>query len=1051
VITLNSDGLIEFINEEGCSILGYICEELQGKDFFKVLLPGEHSQREKEYFLKILHKTKSPKYDYREIPVLLKTGEKKKISWYFSLLSDDTCEKFKILCIGQDMSGYFESQKERDHSIFDLNQRVKELNCLYAISKVIEEPHIKIGEFFQKTVELIPGSFKEPEETYIRLSINNKKYTTSNFVETENKISQDIFVQGRKEGIIEVFCCKGKNNKDRDSFMEEESKLLYDIAQLLGLILEKYYIEEALHISEERLDYAVKGSGHGIWDWQPQTNEMYLSKRWKEILDYKNNEIENNIDEWLKRIHPDDKNRVMSKFEAQLKGKTQIFEVENRLKTKKGNYKWVLTKGEVVKRDEKNQPVRFAGTITDITGRKKLERRLKEKSRSFKMLSEINQLIIRIKSSKKLLEKTCDILTKTGDYKMAWIGYKDVHKEVLNPVSSSGIRKENLKKLNIELNDDNLAIDPTVKAFIEGHSVVSEDVANAPLFESFDKETLKKEYTSSVSLPLKCKNETFATLNIYSDELNIFDSEELSLLEELADNLSFGLNALKIRRELDKAREKLKRLNRLLYAVRSINQLIVKENNEKVLIKKVCWLLTKIQRYKTVFIMVLDNKNNISSWHYSGQNKELKPLINYFKKGEISCLNEVIDKKKHFAINDRSICESCSMLKECKKHNVVVYPLLSKERIQGLMLISTSKISKFIQEEKDLLEEISGDLGYALNKIEIERKKENYKKRLEEAEKRFQLFMNYLPAAAFIVNEEGTFYFVNKYYKKLLGVGEQLIGKNVRHILPEEVCEELIATNKDALSKGIVEIDERVPDKNGKVRYFRTLKFNLKNKKKPPLIGGLATDITELKNAEKIERESHNQLAKAFNTMIQTFSKFVEMKDPYTAGHQRKVSELATKIAEKMKLNPANIEAIKTAALLHDIGKIYVPSEILNKPGELTKLEFEIIKNHPVNGYELLKDIEFELPLAHYIRQHHERLDGSGYPDGLKNGEITLEAQILAIADVVEAMTSHRPYRPALGFNDAFDEIRNNAGKLYNEEAVKVCLELFEEGFAFSD
>jgi putative nucleotidyltransferase with HDIG domain len=225
----------------------------------------------------------------------------------------------------------------------------------------------------------------------------------------------------------------------------------------------------------------------------------------------------------------------------------------------------------------------------------------------------------------------------------------------------------------------------------------------------------------------------------------------------------------------------------------------------------------------------------------------------------------------------------------------------------------------------------------------------------------------------------------------------------------------------------------------------------LKNKKKPPLIGGLATDITELKNAEKIERESHNQLAKAFNTVIQTFSKFVEMKDPYTAGHQRKVSELATKIAEKMKLNPANIEAIKTAALLHDIGKIYVPSEILNKPVELTKLEFEMIKNHPVNGYELLKDIEFNLPLALYIKQHHERLDGSGYPDGLKNGEITLEAQILAVADVVEAMTSHRPYRPALGFNDALDEIRNNAGKLYNEEAVKACLELFEEGFAFSD
>ncbi|MGC9385053.1 MAG: PAS domain S-box protein, partial [Kosmotogaceae bacterium] len=240
VITLNSDGLIENINEEGCNILGYIYDDLKGKDFFRVLLPDEHSQREREYFLTVLNETKSPKYYYREIPVLFKNGEKKKISWYFSFLPDDTSENFKILCIGQDMSGYFESQKERARSIFDLNERVKELDCLYAISKLIEKPHVKIDEFFQKTVELIPNSFKEPDKTHVRLRINNKKYSTTNFVETENKISQNIFVKGRKEGLIEVYSTKVKSKKHEEIFFDEEKKLLYDIAQLFGLILEKH-------------------------------------------------------------------------------------------------------------------------------------------------------------------------------------------------------------------------------------------------------------------------------------------------------------------------------------------------------------------------------------------------------------------------------------------------------------------------------------------------------------------------------------------------------------------------------------------------------------------------------------------------------------------------------------------------------------------------------------------------------------------------------------------------------------------------------------------
>ena len=179
-------------------------------------------------------------------------------------------------------------------------------------------------------------------------------------------------------------------------------------------------------------------------------------------------------------------------------------------------------------------------------------------------------------------------------------------------------------------------------------------------------------------------------------------------------------------------------------------------------------------------------------------------------------------------------------------------------------------------------------------------------------------------------------------------------------------------------------------------------------------------------------------------------AKMSESKDPYTAGHQQRVSQLATAIARKMGLPEDRIEAIKFASLIHDIGKFIIPGEILSKPSKLSKTEFTLIKEHPKTGYNIIKDVEFPWEIASIILQHHERLDGSGYPMGLKDKEILLEAKILAVADVVEAMNSHRPYRPALGIDKALEEISMNKGKLYDSDAVDACIKLFkEDGFKF--
>jgi len=198
------------------------------------------------------------------------------------------------------------------------------------------------------------------------------------------------------------------------------------------------------------------------------------------------------------------------------------------------------------------------------------------------------------------------------------------------------------------------------------------------------------------------------------------------------------------------------------------------------------------------------------------------------------------------------------------------------------------------------------------------------------------------------------------------------------------------------------------------------------------------TDITERKQAEE-------KLKKSLEASINTMSKIVEVKDPYTAGHQQRVSQLTTAIAKELNLSQDKIEGIRIASLIHDIGKISVPTEILSKSIRLSNIEFSLIKEHSRIGYDILKAIDFSYPVAQIVLQHHEKINGSGYPNNLKGDEILLEARIICVADVVEAMSSHRPYRPSLGIDAALEEISKNKGTLYDPEVVDICLKLFKE------
>jgi HD-GYP domain-containing protein (c-di-GMP phosphodiesterase class II) len=208
-------------------------------------------------------------------------------------------------------------------------------------------------------------------------------------------------------------------------------------------------------------------------------------------------------------------------------------------------------------------------------------------------------------------------------------------------------------------------------------------------------------------------------------------------------------------------------------------------------------------------------------------------------------------------------------------------------------------------------------------------------------------------------------------------------------------------------------------------------------------------ETTERKKAEEDLNQTLEKLKSSMNGIVRVVSATVEARDPYTAGHQQRTTDLAGAIAGEMGLLEEQVDGLRMAGVIHDLGKISIPIEILSKPTKLTDIEYQLIQTHSQKGYDILKDIEFPWPIAEMVLQHHERMDGSGYPRGLTGEKIFLEARILMVADVVEAIASNRPYRPALGIEAALREIEKNKGILYAPEVVEACLRLFKKGYCF--
>ena len=317
---------------------------------------------------------------------------------------------------------------------------------------------------------------------------------------------------------------------------------------------------------------------------------------------------------------------------------------------------------------------------------------------------------------------------------------------------------------------------------------------------------------------------------------------------------------------------------------------------------------------------------------------------------------------------------------------------------------------------------------------------------LRESEEKYRLVVENAEEAILIA-QDGTLKYVNPATLALLGYSEEeLLSRPFAELIHAGDREKMLEAHAKRMRGEETEPVKqfRALRKDGAVKWADSHAVVIVWNGRAATLN-FFTDITERKKAEASLAKSFAQLRSALDATVQAIAVTVETRDPYTAGHQRRVADLSCAIAEEMNLSDTAIDSIRMAAIIHDLGKISVPAEILSKPTRLTDIEFSIMRTHPQSGYDILKNIEFPWPIARMVLEHHERVDGSGYPNGLKKDQSLLESRILAVADTVEAMASHRPYRPGLGIEIALREIETHRGTLYDETVADACLRLFKE------
>ncbi len=569
----------------------------------------------------------------------------------------------------------------------------------------------------------------------------------------------------------------------------------------------------------------------------------------------------------------------------------------------------------------------------DITERKGVELATGRIYRALQTISSGDQALVHATDEDDLLRRMCRVAVERGGYRLAGVVLPSVEHGI-RTASSFGDGAELLEQAPFR---ESPLIGDLVRA--ERPLVLSNLASPSPPLP-WAADALARGLGAVVGLPLRVKDNpvTLGALILFASEPQPVVAEELHILEKLAGDLAFGLDALRTRGAHEKAVSELKKINRALRTISACNQAMIHASDEAALLDEICRIIVEQGGYRMAWVGFCEDDPE----------KLIRPVSHAGL--ENGYLEEV-----DFSWDDARWTQT----------------------VAGTA-IRTGKPS--------IVNEVAtADHLGSRREVALER--------------------GFAAVMAFPLAEAG---------------GRVLGALAIYHHLPQVFTEEEVAI-----------LQQLASDLAYGVLARRTQ---------------LARDEAEARELEQLDR-----LSRAMEGTVEAMATLAEQRDRYTAGHQRRVAALAESLASRMGLDPERVRGIRMGAVIHDIGKVSVPSEILNRPGRLSPLELEIIKGHAQVGYDVVKGVEFAFPIAEMIYQHHERLDGSGYPLGLAGDQIILEARILAVADVVEAMSSHRPYRPGHGIATALEDIEAGAGVIYDATVVEHCLRLFrEEHFEFT-
>ncbi len=645
--------------------------------------------------------------------------------------------------------------------------------------------------------------------------------------------------------------------------------------------------------------------------------------------------------------------------------------------------------------------------IRDISERRAADAQIRRLNRAYATLSESNQAIVRLKESSELFPRICAIAVEFGGYICAWVGLVDESKRSVVPAAIEGSVADYVRQISIST-DPGVpeGRGPAALALREGRPYYCQDFLGDPATAPWHALAAQAGIRSTAVLPLRRGGAVIGTLNLYAAEAGVFDAPTQALLEEMALDVSFALDnfereAARQRAELDLARSEA--YYRGLF-----------EN----------------MREGLAYCRMIFADGRPQDFVYLSVNESFERLTG---------LKNVAGRK---------VTEVIPGIKESNPELFEVYGRVAStgqpESLETYLPALGIWFSLSVYRPE------AGHFVAVFDNITARKRAEQA---LREGEERFRGMLEQNVSAMFVI-EEGKLAYVNRRAAEILGYSvEELVGAAMLDLVAEsdrpdmaEAMSQLLSGEQKTVERafGALRKDGSLADLGG-----HAILATLQGKK---VILGMAQDIGEQKKAQAEIERYIGRLEQAMESTLRAVSSMVELRDPYTAGHERNVGELAAAIGAEMGLAEATVKGLRLAGYVHDIGKISVPAEILSKPSRLTPMEFELIKGHSQSGHDVLKDVDFPWPVAEVILQHHERLDGSGYPRQLKDGEIILEARIMAVADVVEAMSSHRPYRPGRGLNAALEEIEKNRGGIYDAQVVAACLRLFRDrGYKLPD